>query len=95
MQGLANNMQRYTVLLNEDGGIIDDLMVSRPDDDGLMLVVNAACKDKDYQRISTALAGVAELEPINDRALIAVQGPKTAEIFAKFMPAACDMVFMQ
>ncbi|VAV91110.1 Aminomethyltransferase (glycine cleavage system T protein) [hydrothermal vent metagenome] len=95
MQGLAANMQRYTVLLNQDGGIIDDLMVSRPDDDGLMLVVNAACKDKDYARIETGLAGLASLEPIEDRALIAVQGPKTAEIFAKFMPAACDMVFMQ
>lgn len=95
MQGLPANMQRYTLLLNEQGGIIDDLMVSRPDQDGLMLVVNAACKDKDYQRISSALDGQAALEPINDRALIAVQGPKTAEIFAKFMPAACDMVFMQ
>jgi len=95
MQGLTGNMQRYTLLLDEAGGIIDDLMVSRPDEDGLMLVVNAACKDKDYARITKALAALATLEPLEDRALIAVQGPKTAEIFAKFMPAACDMVFMQ
>ncbi|PHR60584.1 MAG: glycine cleavage system protein T [Robiginitomaculum sp.] len=95
MQGIPANTQRYTLLLNEDGGIIDDLMVSRPDEDGLMLVVNAAAKEKDYARISSGLAGLAILEPLEDRALIAVQGPKTAEIFAKFMPAACDMVFMQ
>jgi aminomethyltransferase len=95
MQGLPQFMQRYTVLQNEDGGILDDLMVSRPDEDGLMLVVNAACKDKDYRRISEGLAGMAELERIENRALIAVQGPKTAEIFAKYMPAACDMTFMQ
>ncbi|MBL4596384.1 MAG: glycine cleavage system aminomethyltransferase GcvT [Robiginitomaculum sp.] len=95
MQGLPANMQRYTVLLNEDGGIIDDLMVSRPDDDGLVLVVNASCKEKDYARITSALAGQMDLEPLETRALIAVQGPKTPKIFAKFMPAACDMVFMQ
>ncbi len=95
MCGIGQNGQRYTVLLNDDGGILDDLMVSRPDVDGLMLVVNAACKDKDYKRISSALNGAAYLEPMENRALIAVQGPKTAEIFSKFMPAACDMVFMQ
>ncbi len=95
IKGLDSHLQRYTLLLNEDGGIIDDLMVSRPDDDGLMLVVNAACKDKDYARIGEALHNIAELETIEDRALIAVQGPKAAEVFAKFMPAACDMVFMQ
>lgn len=95
MQGIPAGMQRYTLLLNDDGGIMDDLMVSRPDDDGLMLVVNAACKAKDYARINAVIGGETELEPVEDRALIAVQGPQTADVFKQWMPAACDMVFMQ
>lgn len=95
MQGVKPQTQRYTLLMNDDGGIIDDLMVSRPDDDGLMLVVNAACKEKDYARINAVIGAEVELQPIDDRALIAVQGPETAEVLRQYMPAACDMVFMQ
>ncbi len=80
MKELKPGKQRYTVLLNDNGCIIDDLMVSRPlaaEDDGrLMLVVNAACKDNDYKIIAAALPENVKLEIVEDRALIALQGQK-------------------
>lgn len=98
IQGLKHGRQRYTVLLNGEGGIIDDLMVSRsvsPDDDGrLFLVVNAARKDVDYEVISRSLPESVRLEVIEDRALIALQGPKAAEVMAAHAPKAADLAFM-
>ncbi|MXN66097.1 glycine cleavage system aminomethyltransferase GcvT [Stappia sp. GBMRC 2046] len=98
IQGLKNGRQRYTVLLNEEGGIIDDLMVSRSvsaDDDGrLFLVVNAARKDVDYEVIARNLPDNVRLEVIEDRALIALQGPKAAEVMAAHAPKAADLAFM-
>ncbi len=95
MQKLGVWRQRYTVLLNDDGGIIDDLMVSRPDVNGrLNIVVNAACKNKDYAHIEARLPDGARLERFDDRGLIALQGPKAAEVFAKHAPAAAEMKFM-
>jgi len=95
---LKPGRQRYTVLLNDTGGIVDDLMVSRPegeDDDGrLFLVVNAARKDVDYAAIAAALPDDVRLEPITDRALIALQGPMAAEVLAAHAPEAADMAFM-
>ncbi|MBO0345908.1 glycine cleavage system aminomethyltransferase GcvT [Roseibium sp. CAU 1637] len=95
---LGFGRQRYTVLLNDEGGIIDDLMVSRPLDpaqDGtLMLVVNAACKDGDYAHIAANLPDNVTLQIIEDRALIAVQGPLAVEAVAAHAPAAAELGFM-
>jgi len=81
---LAHGRQRYSQLLNERGGIIDDLMVTRStdtsDDGRLMLVVNAACKDGDYAHIASRLPSGVNLLPAIDRALIAIQGPASASI---------------
>jgi aminomethyltransferase len=93
-QGLKPGKQRYSLLLNADGGIMDDLMAARPDDDGLFIVVNAACKDGDYAHIATALKGEAEVERFEDRALLAIQGPEAAEVMAAHEPALADMGFM-
>ena len=60
--GLKPGRQKYSVLLNAEGGIIDDLMAGRPDDDGLFLVVNGACKDNDFAVMGKALAGQVEIE---------------------------------
>lgn len=95
---LAHGRQRYTVLLNDEGGIIDDLMVTRPvspEDDGrLMLVVNAARKDVDYAHLREKLPENVRLEPAEDRALIAVQGPEAVSAVAAHAPAVADMGFM-
>ena len=93
-QGLKPGKQRYGVLLNAEGGIIDDLMTARPDDDGLFVVVNGACKDNDYEIIAKALAGEATVTRLEDRALLALQGPQAAAVLAAHVPEAAGMVFM-
>lgn len=89
---------RYTVLLNDDGGIIDDLMVTCPAEAGLentlYLVVNAACKDGDFAHIAHKLAGRAELTRHESAALLALQGPKAATVLARLIPEAESMEFM-
>jgi len=93
-QGLKPGKQRYAVLLNAEGGVIDDLMTARPDDDGLFIVVNGACKDNDYAIIAEALEGEATVERLEDRALLALQGPEAAAVLAAHVPEAASMVFM-
>jgi aminomethyltransferase len=95
IKGLAPGQIRYTLLLNEDGGIIDDLMVTRAAaPDTLYLVVNAACKDGDFAHIAAKLTGKAVLTRHEDAALLALQGPTAAAVLAKFIPAAAAMAFM-
>lgn len=95
---LVPGQQRYTQLLNEDGGILDDLMVSRPtaaaDEGRLFLVINAACKLADEAHIKAHLPKGVSLTMIDDRALIALQGPKAADVLAAHVPGAADMIFM-
>lgn len=93
-QGLKPGKQRYAVLLNDQGGVIDDLMTARPDDDGLFVVVNGACKDNDYAIIAKTLEGEATVERLEDRALLALQGPEAAAVLAAHVPQAASMVFM-
>lgn len=97
--GLKRGRQRYTFLLNEQGGILDDLMVARPLDEtaqgGLLLVVNAGTKSADFALIARALAGVATLTPLVDHALIALQGPEAAAIMAYVARGALALSFMQ
>jgi aminomethyltransferase len=100
IRGLTPGRIRYTLLLNEQGGILDDLMVTRPADAGdparrLFLVVNAACKEADFAHIATRLAGLAGLHRLEDRALLALQGPQAAAVLARLAPEAGDMTFMQ
>ncbi len=98
--GLKPGKQKYSVLLNKKGGIIDDLMAGRPispdgtGDDGLFVVVNGACKDNDFRVIDDELAGQVQIERLEDRALIAVQGPEAAAVVNALVPATADMVFM-
>ncbi|MEQ8602425.1 MAG: glycine cleavage system aminomethyltransferase GcvT [Marivibrio sp.] len=86
LQALEAGRQRYTQFTNERGGILDDLMVTRPLADlgreRLYLVVNAACKDADFAHLEARLAGRARVERLEDRALIAVQGPEAAAAVA-------------
>ncbi len=95
---LAFGQQRYTQLLNAEGGILDDLMVTRStdtrDDGGLMLIVNAACKDADYAHIAAHLPQGVSLVPMPERALIALQGPDAAAVLAGRIRGASEMKFM-
>jgi aminomethyltransferase len=97
--GLKPGQLRYTLLLNADGGMIDDLMVGRPlaeDRQGtLYLVVNAATKDGDFDLVEQAAAGKAVLTRADDRALIALQGPEAAAVLSVLIPEAAGLGFMQ
>ncbi|EKO3951244.1 glycine cleavage system aminomethyltransferase GcvT [Vibrio fluvialis] len=90
---LAEGKQRYAFFTNEQGGILDDLMVANLGDH-LFVVVNAACKEQDINHLQAHLPSGVELEIIDDCALLALQGPKAAEVLARLQPAVADMLFM-
>ncbi len=96
--GLAPGKVQLTVLLNENGGIIDDLMIGRPPRDdqqgGLYVVVNAGTKENDFALIARAAGAEAELFRADDRALIAIQGPKAEQVIAGIFPDAVTLTFM-
>ena len=93
--GLDIGQQRYTVLLNDNGGIVDDLMVTRWDAHTLFLVVNAACKHKDFKYIHDKIGAITRLEYLSDRALLALQGPKAEQVASTFFSGILDLTFMQ
>ena len=90
---LPAGKQRYAFFTNEQGGISDDLMVTNFDDH-LFVVVNAACKTQDIAHLQANLPADVELEVIEDRALLALQGPKAVEVLAALNPNVNGMVFM-
>jgi len=97
---LKPGRQKYSVLLNRTGGIVDDLMAARPvnlegtGDDGLFVVVNGACKENDFKVIERELAGQVVIERLETRALIAIQGPEAATVLQHHVPDAGAMAFM-
>ena len=91
---LKAGKQKYSLLLNAEGGIMDDLMAGKPDHDGLYVVVNAGNKDADFAFLNANLAGDAKLVVLDDRALLAIQGPEAAEVMAKHEAALAEMGFM-
>ncbi len=95
---LKSGRMRYSLLLNGQGGILDDLMITRPDEDDrgrLFLVVNAATRDADFAHIESSLAGRVKLKPLEDRALLALQGPKSAQVLEQSVPSTSELEFMQ
>ena len=91
---LKAGKQKYSLLLNAEGGIMDDLMAGKPDHDGLFIVVNAGNKDADFAFLDANLAGDAKLTVLDDRALLAIQGPEAVEVMARHEPALAEMGFM-
>lgn len=93
LQVLKEGATRYTQLTDDNGGILDDLMATKRSD-GLYLVVNAACKDADFARIEAKIGSRAKLQRLDDRALLALQGPKAAEVMARLAPDSVGQKFM-
>jgi aminomethyltransferase len=91
---LGQNRLRYTVLTNEQGGVLDDLIVGKTAD-GLYVVVNAACREADLAHLRAALEPAHRVEELIDRALLALQGPAAAAVMARLAPAAEGLRFMQ
>ncbi|MDE3738885.1 glycine cleavage system aminomethyltransferase GcvT [Pseudomonas resinovorans] len=92
---LPAGMQRYAMFTDENGGILDDLMVANAGDH-LVLVVNAACKEQDLAHLRAHIGEQCEIESLFDsRALLALQGPAAAEVLGRLAPDVKQMTFMQ
>jgi aminomethyltransferase len=93
---LPIGLQRYAMFTDEQGGILDDLMVARLAQDTLFLVVNAACKAQDLAHLQQHLGECCAIESLFEtRALLALQGPKAVDALARLAPEAAGMTFMQ
>ena len=90
---LKDGRQRYAMFTNEAGGITDDLMVANRGDH-LFVVVNAACKQADIAHMRANLSNTCEIEVIEDRALLALQGPLAEAALAVIAPDVAEMKFM-
>ena len=91
--GLAQGRQRYGLFTNDTGGVLDDLMFANRGDH-FFVVVNAACKDGDVSRMHAHLADAATVEYIENRALLALQGPQAGDVLARLVPETAAMRFM-
>lgn len=90
---LAVGKQRYGLLLNETGGVMDDLMfVNRGDD--VFVIVNGACKHGDLAHIKATIGQLCHVDDQFDRALLALQGPQAVTALQRLLPGAEKLVFM-
>ncbi|MDB5622340.1 MAG: gcvT [Devosia sp.] len=95
--GLRRGQIRYTILLNDQGGALDDLMIARSPSSGgeLYIVVNAGTKDADFARIEAAAGDRATLiRADGDHALLALQGPAAVAVLGTLVPGVTDLGFM-
>ncbi|MEL7546331.1 MAG: glycine cleavage system aminomethyltransferase GcvT [Pseudomonadota bacterium] len=97
--GLKPGQARLTVLLNSAGGILDDLIITRPEVEELQgtlyIVVNGAMKHDDWRLFKDVLSETTHLTRADDRALIALQGPQAVDVLKDFFPGCEDLTFMQ
>ena len=92
LAGLGANRQRYGFFTNDDGGIMDDLMIANRGDH-MFVVVNAACKEGDIAHMRAGLEDCS-VDEIADRALMALQGPAAEAVLDSIVPGVADMKFM-
>ena len=91
--GLAVGRQRYALLTNEQGGVRDDLMIANLGD-RFLVVANAACKDADEAYLRRSLAERCDVETLDDRALLALQGPASQQVLAAIGANVVPMRFL-
>ena len=101
VMGLGEGRQRYAFFTNASGGLLDDLMITRPDPKSagsrfgeLFLIVNAGCKDADTRHLMTHIGHRCQVVPMPERALLAVQGPKAVDALARLNAGVAQLVFM-
>lgn len=91
---LAINQQTYALFTNDEGGVLDDLIVTRWAQDRFFLVVNAGCKTQDIEHLRAHLSGQT-LTVLADQALLALQGPRARDVMRSLCPDAAKLVFMR
>ena len=85
----------YSLLLAENGGILDDLMLTKRDDGSIYMVVNGACKWDDIAHFREHLADEITLNHLDEQALLALQGPEAVTALSRLIPGVEALVFMQ
>jgi len=93
VKNLLPHRARYSLLLNDQGGILDDLMLTRRED-GIYMVVNGATKYDDIGHLREHLADEITLNHLEDQALLALQGPKAVDALARIQPEVAQLFFM-
>jgi len=94
LKGLKENQSKYSFLLNDKGGVIDDLIITRRAK-GFCIILNAACKENDIKQISKQLNDNHKFHLCTQTSLIALQGPKSAEILENYVNGVSSLKFMQ
>jgi aminomethyltransferase len=98
VMGLGEGKQRYAFFTNASGGLLDDLMITRPAAGSrfgdLFLIVNAGCKDADTRHLQTNIGHRCQVVPLPDRALLALQGPQAVAALSRLHPGVAQLVFM-
>lgn len=93
VQGLAINGQTYALFTDDNGGVLDDLIITRWGEEEFFLVVNAACKEQDIAHLRANL-GSLDIEVLEDRGLLALQGPAARAVMQELVPEAAQLTFM-
>lgn len=93
LESLEINQQSYALFTNMEGGVIDDLMITRLEENKFFLVINAACKEKDISHLRANLAGF-EIQILDDHSLLALQGPSAKDVMAKYISGLESLGFM-
>ena len=93
-QAARDMKPKYSLLLDEEGGIVDDLMATRRGDD-FYIVVNGATKHGDIEYMERRLPGEVVIDHMKEQALLALQGPRAAEVLERIIPGVSELGFMQ
>jgi len=93
ISNLGVGEQKYTVLTNNNGGIIDDIIIIRIES-GLIIIVNAACKEKDFSYLRSRLSNQCLFNELTNQALFSLQGPAAASVIERFSVQAAKLNFM-
>jgi len=93
-QAALDMKPKYSLLLGEDGGIVDDLMVTRRGED-FYIVVNGATKQGDIAYMERRLPGEVFIDHMKEQALLALQGPRAADVLEKILPGGGEVGFFQ
>lgn len=95
LKGLKPGNQKYSLLLAPNGGILDDLMLTRLDDGSIYMVVNGAVKYDDIAHLRDHLPDAITLNHMDEAALLALQGPKAVDALTRLVPGIVDLIFMK
>ncbi len=93
LKNISVNQSKYSFLMKDNGGIYDDLIITK-NEDGFMIILNAACKENDLKVLNSVLGKKYVLNLRNDLSLVAIQGPESKDILEKLIKGVSGLKFM-